>query len=124
MSYKQVCFFATFCIKPEAIQTITHAGLCLAIHILFYNPQISIFRKAGALYVKDTLGGVLLGGYSKILVNRMAKLCRQRNIAYNKLAKISGFNQYSVRRYQRPQGGGFASHRARLQHDISRVPGF
>lgn len=34
--------------------------------------------------------------YSDILVKRIDSLCKQRGIAYNKLAKMSGLNQSTV----------------------------
>ena len=34
--------------------------------------------------------------YSKILIRRISTLCRQRGIAYNKLATMSGVNQSTL----------------------------
>jgi len=34
--------------------------------------------------------------YSQILIMRISTLCRQRGIAYNKLASMSGINQSTV----------------------------
>lgn len=34
--------------------------------------------------------------YSEIIVRRIASLCRQRGIAYNKLAQMCGLNQSTI----------------------------